>query len=98
MTPEIDPADLPLLTDIVDDGLPTLTEIVSVPETGMTSAPASLSDIELQQLAERLEPLIAAKLEAKFGQLQQSVIAETLAGIREELPQWLRETRENQSD
>jgi len=97
MTPEIDPDDLPLLTDIVDDGLPTLTEIVSAPETGATSAPAGLSDIELQQIAERLQPLIAAKLEAKFGQLQQSVIAETLAGIREELPQWLREVREKQS-
>jgi len=97
MTPEIDPDDLPLLTDIVDDGLPTLTEIVSPPETGATSAPASLSDIELQQIAERLQPLIAAKLEAKFAQLQQSVIAESLADIREELPQWLREVREKQS-
>lgn len=97
MTPEVPPNDLPLLTDIIDDSLPLLTEVVRDPETGPTSAPASLSDIELQQLAERLEPLIAAKLEARFGQLQQTMIAETLAGIRTELPQWLREAREKQS-
>lgn len=90
-------ADLPILTEVVEEGLPLLTEVIPTPENAaqpdiVAEDKPALSEADLERLMAQLESRIAKKLEARLQAMQHAVIGEVLAEIRAELPQWLHET------
>lgn len=89
--------DLPILTEVVEDGLPLLTEVIATPENvsppnAIGEDKPTLGEIDIEHLMLQLESRIREKLEARLQTLQRAAVAEVLAEIRDELPQWLRET------
>ena len=96
------PDNLPLLTQVVKEeppaDLPTLTEIVTEPDTVQEApdkpAPRAFSDEEMQQLllqlGAHLETVFTIKLNLHLEQLQQQAIEQAVNELKAELPELLR--------
>lgn len=96
------PDDLPLLTEVVDEGtpddFPTLTEIAT-PEAAVPapaiSASSVFSEEEMQQLLHRLEvhldTVVADKLKLHLEHLHEQAVAQTLSELKAGLPVLLQE-------
>jgi hypothetical protein len=89
---------LPVLTEVVGgeplNDIPTLTEVVSEAQDSCIQTPA-IGEESLQRLTERLEAhledLFTQKLQQRLETLQQQAIEETVAELKAELPQLLRD-------
>ncbi len=97
------PLDLPVLTEIVSDDLPTLTDIVDAPEVEVPTLgldpvvadrPPMAEEVPFElppQLEAHLEALFMQRLLPRLEEAQRQAIALTWAELKDELPQLVRD-------